>query len=81
MTEEFQVPSDSQLREQALKFFKENKPKAYREMKADGSLEEVLAMRVKAARDYAQTLQNTGTWAGEAWNRAIRLEILESESD
>ena len=50
-------------------------------MKADGSHKEVCQLKAKAAKDYAESFIYSGVWDREAWNRAIRLEILESESD
>ena len=74
-------PTFEELRQKALVFFKENKPKSYRQMKRDNELDEVLDMRARACQRYAQGLMEQGMWEGEAWNLAIRQEILESETD
>lgn len=78
---EYQAPSDAHLNDMAMNFFRTCKPKTYRAMRKDGSLEEVLTMRVEATKEYAQGLMRSGEWAGNAWNRAIRLELQESETD
>jgi hypothetical protein len=79
--EEYQPPAQAQLEAMARDFCKENKPKAYRQMKKDGDLQEVCEMKAKAAMDYAQRLIESGEFPGPAWDRAIRLEILELETD
>ena len=73
--------SDEELINMAMRYFRTCKPKEYRQMKKDGELMEVCQLMVKAARRYAKNLMAVGIFAGEAWNRAIRLEILESETD
>ena len=78
---DYEAPSDEDLREQALTFLKTCKKKEYRQLRRDGELEEMLALKVRAAKSQAEGLQHSGVWAGEAWNRAIRSAILESESD
>ncbi len=74
-------PSQESLEAQALDFFKRCKPKEYREMKKDGSLREVCQLRARAAKRYAENLIQCGVWEREAWNMAVRQEILESETD
>lgn len=73
--------SQEELAEKALDFVKSIKPKEYRRMKKEGTLTEYCARKARAARDYAENLMATGEPAKIAWNRAIRLEILESETD
>ncbi len=74
-------PSDEVLRQKSLTFVKECKPKSYRQMKRLHELEEYLDLKVKACKREAQSLMESGVWENEAWNRAIRQELLESESD
>jgi len=80
-TVDFVAPTQQELEAKALKFFKECKPKQYRQMQKDGDLKEVCQLRAKATRRYALSLMENGVWETEAWNRAIRTKILESDSD
>ena len=73
--------TQNQLEAKALKFIKENKPQEYRKLKASGELQEYCRLSAKAAREYAESLMKSGEPDTIAWNRAIRLEILESETD
>ncbi len=77
----FEAPTDQELAEKARTFYRICKPKAYREMKRDGTLEEVVRMKVDAAKSYAMSLMSPDMYPGQVWSRAIRLEILESETD
>ncbi len=77
----WEPPTQENLGAKALDFFKTCKPKEYREMKKDGSLQEVCQLAARAAQRYAQNLIGSGMWGREAWNMAIRQEILQSESD
>ena len=69
---EFIPPDHAKLVAKALDFartMKKTKDKSHLERKAN------------AAERYAENLIGGGVEAEAAWNRAIRLEILESESD
>lgn len=74
-------PSSLDLRVKAFEFLRDCKPKQFKAMVKDKSLKDVLDARVKACQEYAASLIATGVWEGEAWNLAIRRELLESESD
>jgi hypothetical protein len=74
-------PSEETLKAKALRFLRTCRAKEYRELSRSGDLPEAVSLKVKGAQDYAQSLMATGVWETEAWNRAIRSEILESESD
>jgi hypothetical protein len=50
-------------------------------MKVAGELDEYLNLKAKQAKDYAKNLIASGEWENQAWNRAERLIIMESESD
>ncbi len=78
---EWEAPTQEALEAQALDFSKKCKPKEYREMKKDGSLQEVCQLAARAAQSYAERLIKNGMWEREAWNMAIRQDILQSESD
>jgi len=78
---EWKAPTKEGLEAQALDFFKRCKPKEYKEMEKDGSLQEVCQLRAERAKDYAESLIQSGEFDRAAWNRAVRLVILESESD
>ena len=73
--------SDEELREIALDYLKGNRRSEYRQLVKDQELEGLLALRVRAAKDYAQSLMVSGESLESAWNRAIRLHLLKSESD
>jgi hypothetical protein len=81
VTVDFVAPTLAELEAKALHYLKTCKPKEYRELQKNGELQQSLQRRAKAARRYALNLIESGVWETEAWNRAIRLEILESESD
>lgn len=74
-------PSPFDLRVKAFEFLRDCKLDALDAMTKDHTLKAVLDARVKACQEYAASLIATGVWAGEAWNLAIRRELLESESD
>ena len=78
---EWEAPTQEVLVLKALKFFKECRPKEYREMKKDGSLESECRLQAERAQRYAEALISGGEFDRVAWNMAIRLVILESESD
>lgn len=73
----YQPPDDEELRQKALTFLKDVKPQEYRQLLRDGELQEMLRLKVQACKGYAKALGG----GPEAWNMAIRQELLESESD
>ena len=77
----WEAPTQEALEAQALDYLKKCKPREYRELKKTGELQELCRLRADAARNYAESLIHQGMWEREAWPMAIRLEILESESD
>lgn len=79
--DEYQPPTQSQLENTALNFVKTNKPRYYRDLKKTGKLKEYCQRRATKAMSYAKSLIVSGMSEGEAWNTAIRQEILESKSD
>ena len=78
--ETFQPPSRRELEAKTLTFLKENNAEAYKAMAESGHLGEYCRMKTEAATQYAERLMMTGAWAREAWNCAIRKEILEQYS-
>jgi len=74
-------PSDESLRAQTVDFMKENQPKIYRQFLVAGDLQEYLDLKVNACKRAAQNLIKNGVFLNQAWNTAIRQEILEIESD
>jgi hypothetical protein len=72
--------SQSELESKALNFIKRCKKKDCKTMSKE-EISEWATLKAKAARRYAQNLIASGVWVQEAWNRAIRSEILESETD
>jgi len=79
--EEYQPPTQSALENKALNVVKTNKPRYYRDLKKTGKLKEYCQRRATKAMSYAKSLIVNGMSEGEAWNMAIRQEILELKSD
>jgi hypothetical protein len=75
------TPSQEELEAKALYFVRTCKPKSYKQMKQLGEVEEYCKLKAKIARATAESLIATGEPDMIAWNRAIRSEILESETD
>ena len=73
--------SQAELKAKAETFYKENRPAEYRKMKLLRTLDKACENKADAAKDFANSLIAGGVPASEAWNRAIRQEILESETD
>ncbi len=74
-------PSQEELEAKALYFVRTCKPKEYKRLKQSGELEEYCQLKAKAATSYKERITTENYTAPVAWNMAIRLEILESESD
>jgi hypothetical protein len=74
--EKFEPPTQAQLEAKARDFLRENKPKLFKQL-TKKELQEMCEDKTKSAMDYARRLGG----GPDAWNRAIRLEILESETD
>ena len=81
MITQYKIPSDADLWWKAIEFYRTSKKATYDAMRLDGSLTNVVGGRVAACKRYAQNLIDSGTWEGEAWNQAIRVELLGSESN
>ena len=77
----YPTPSDATLAAKAKHFLWTCKRRQYLQAKREGELDEWIDLKVRSCKRYAENLMASGSWAGEAWNRAIRLEILESETD
>ena len=74
-------PGDNHLKAVAIKYERENSPKDYRQMRADGELDEYASLKAKATRSYAETLITQGEMPSHAWRRAMRGHIFEREED
>jgi hypothetical protein len=74
-------PDDSVLRDKIVNYVKENKRKSYLKMKRDNKLEDYISVTITMCKGTAVKLIDLGISKEEAWNRAIRQDILESESD
>ena len=57
------------------------KPKVCREFLKNGDLEPYMETCARHTREYAENLIASGIYTGEAWNRAIRSRILDSDTD
>ncbi len=77
----FTPPTQELLEMKALHFLKTCRREAYREVKGAGELAEWVTLKANAARKYAENMISNGAMAEEAWNMAVRLEILGSETD
>jgi hypothetical protein len=73
--------TQAELRSKTLFFIKSINPKAYKQLKYDGELDEYYTLKANAARRYAEGLISSGEPDFIVCNRAIRYDILESESD
>lgn len=69
-----------ELETKALNFLKENKRKMYSAMSRK-ERKSLVNLKARAAMRQAENLMATGMDSKDAWNRAIRLEILESNSE
>ena len=78
---EYQAPTDSRLRELIVDYLKRCTPGEYRDMKRLGELEDFITRTIATTRRHADGLIASGVFAGEAWNQAIRLIIMHSETD
>ena len=74
-------PGDTYLKAQAVKYERENHPRDYRQIRAEGELDEYARLKAKATHSYAQTLIRQGEMPSHAWRRAIRVHIFEREED
>jgi len=81
MVTTYKPPTDADLWWKALGFLRTSRHADYYAMRLDGSLKGIVEGRIAACKSYAQRLIDSGTWEGEAWNQAIRVELLESESN
>jgi len=73
-------PSHGDLVDKALTYLKENRKKEYKSM-TPAQRTEYAESAAKRAERYANTLQKMGIWESEAWNTAIRQEILSNAGD
>ena len=74
-------PGDETLKAEAIKYEKENNPTDYRQMQADGELDEYASLKAKATRSNAESLIAQGELPSHAWRRAMRVHIFEREED
>jgi hypothetical protein len=73
-------PSHSDLTAKAITYLKENHPKEYRTMTIPKRNQYAELAATRAER-YAKNMIAQGIFESEAWNMAIRSEILSSETD
>jgi hypothetical protein len=77
-TEQFSPPEQRVLESMALQHLRQIGQ--YRKMTAE-QRDAYATRQANASREYAQALIASGSSEPGAWNQAIRLEILGSESD
>ena len=81
MVTAYKPPTDANLWLKALGYYRTCRQAEYDTMRRDATLKDVIGARVAACKSLAQRLIDTGVWEGEAWNQAIRVELLGSESN
>ena len=74
-------PGDETLKAEAIRHERENNPKDYRQMQADGEVDKYAELKAKATREYAENLIKQGELGSHAWRRAMRVHIYEREED
>ena len=79
--EERHDPGDKGLRKQVIDYEKIANPKELRRMRREGTLEDYVAIKIRATRNYARYLIGFKVPSSEAWRRAIRVHILERDED
>ena len=72
---------DIELRKIAFEYERDNRNSSLRRMARRGTLEAYLATKVRHARTYAGNLMERGDDPLRAWNRAIRVCLLERDED
>ena len=72
---------DIELRKIAFEYERDNRNSSMRRMARRGTLEDYLATKVRHARTYASNLIERGDDPPRAWNRAIRVCLLERDED
>jgi len=72
--------SQSELEAMALNYLKRNDKKTYQSMNR-AEIAEYCKLKADAATREAKNLITCGVWDQEAWNRAIRSQVLGSDSD
>lgn len=72
--------SQAVLVQQALDFIKANKKNDIKGM-SKAEIMEWAELKAREAPSEAEALMKSGVWEEETWNRAIRSQILESETD
>jgi len=78
----YRPPLEDELISKALEFMKECYPKKkYRELVKSKELYPLAKLKAGACKDYAENLIKMGEFPNQAWNWAIRQEILETEPD
>ena len=73
--------TDADLREKRLYYLKACKPHDLRQLRQDRQLDSHLDRKVSRCREQAEDLIESGVFAGQAWQWAIREILLETEAD
>ena len=72
---------ESTLREIAVRFERDTREKEFRRLARRGELESYLSIKIRSTQEYAKNLIEHGEIPDRAWNRAIRVHIMEREED
>ena len=73
----YQPPTQSKLENEALNFVQRNKPRYYNDLRKTGKLKEYCQHKATKAMSHAKSLISNGMPESEAWDMAIRQEIME----
>ncbi len=73
-------PTEAMLIAEARTFLRGDSQR-YKKLRKEGDLEEIIALKIAAAKDHAATLMGQGVFESQAWFWAIKEKILEQEAD
>lgn len=77
----FTPPTDESLKQERLKFLRQNKPGYLRQLRKSGELDMDLQTSADATRRQATNLIEAGEFPAQAWYRAECAVICETETD
>ena len=73
--------TDEQLKAMRLRYLRDCKPQELGRLHKEHSLDEHLQRKADRCRSRADSLVESGTFEGQAWQWAIREVLLETEAD
>jgi hypothetical protein len=78
---EYKAPDHLELVSKAKEHLKASDPKEHKRLEKEIKLQEYAELAANMTEEYAKNLIASGEAPPSAWNRAIRQEILGSETD